>query len=160
MGWTEADYLAHIERFNRMTGSEVASAMEKMPTDALEFGVRFEALANAEPRVSKYGNQLTTVDGHTFKSKLESEHYQKLDALQRMNLIRELKLQPRFVLQDTVETKWGKKLRPIVYVGDFEFYDASGQRTVVDSKGCRTAAYRIKAKWFQASFPDIKFEEW
>ena len=34
------------DRMNRMTREEIAQAMERSPTDALEWGVRFEALSH------------------------------------------------------------------------------------------------------------------
>lgn len=37
------------DRFNRLTPEEIAAGMERCPTDALEFGVRFEALAHTGP---------------------------------------------------------------------------------------------------------------
>lgn len=39
--WTAAE----IERFNNLSSEEVARALEKLPTDVLEWAVRFEALA-------------------------------------------------------------------------------------------------------------------
>ena len=40
----ELKWLAY--RMNRLTPEEVAQVMEKLPTDALEWAVRFEALAH------------------------------------------------------------------------------------------------------------------
>lgn len=39
---------AWADYFNRMTGQQIVSAMESMPTDVLEFGVRFEALSHQQ----------------------------------------------------------------------------------------------------------------
>jgi hypothetical protein len=36
------------DRLNRMSPEEVALAMESLPTDVLEWAVRFEALARAD----------------------------------------------------------------------------------------------------------------
>lgn len=34
-----------VQRFNRLTKEEIAQAMETLPTDALEWAVKFEALS-------------------------------------------------------------------------------------------------------------------
>jgi hypothetical protein len=41
------------DRMNRMTGEEIAQAMESLPTDALEWGVKFEALGNMPEKLPK-----------------------------------------------------------------------------------------------------------
>lgn len=41
------------DRMNRLTPEQIAQAMERMPTDVLEWGFRFEALANAERLAGK-----------------------------------------------------------------------------------------------------------
>ncbi len=42
------DAAAFVKIFNGLTGEQIATAMESMPTDALEWGVRFEAAAHHE----------------------------------------------------------------------------------------------------------------
>lgn len=37
-----------VRRFNNASKEEIAQAMEKLPTDALEWAVKFEALAHEE----------------------------------------------------------------------------------------------------------------
>lgn len=37
-----------VRRYNNATKEEIAQAMEKLPTDALEWAVKFEALAHEE----------------------------------------------------------------------------------------------------------------
>jgi len=37
-----------VDRFNRLTTAEVGECMEFLPTDYLEWAVRFEALARVE----------------------------------------------------------------------------------------------------------------
>ena len=47
-GLTPAEF---AEAINRLTPEQIASALERCPTDVLEFGVRFEALAHkGDPR--------------------------------------------------------------------------------------------------------------
>lgn len=38
------------DRMNRLTPEEIATAMERLPTDALEWAVRFEAARRDEPK--------------------------------------------------------------------------------------------------------------
>ena len=49
-------------------------------------------------QISKYGNRKTEVDGIVFDSKKEAERYRDLKLLERAGDIRELVLQPSFVL--------------------------------------------------------------
>jgi len=35
-----------VDRFNRATPEQIAQAMERLPTDALEWAVKFEALSH------------------------------------------------------------------------------------------------------------------
>lgn len=39
-----------VYRFNHATKEEIAQAMEKLPTDALEWAVKFEALSHKEAK--------------------------------------------------------------------------------------------------------------
>lgn len=39
------------DRMNRLTSEEVAQSMEKLPTDALEWAVKFEALQHRDREV-------------------------------------------------------------------------------------------------------------
>lgn len=97
---------------------------------------------------SKYKAKKTTIDGITFDSNAEARRYQQLKLLERGGAIKNLSLQPRFMLQEGfVNVHTGKKERAIEYVADF-MYD-EGDRTVVeDVKGFKTADYQIKRKLF------------
>jgi len=157
-GWTESDVLAHFDRL-------------KQP-DVIK------TTATALPKREKYGNKFVSAEGQVFENRKEvlayrmsggavfqsireAEAYQKLLAMERCGHIVALQVQPRFALQDSFDTKWGKHVRPVYYIADFRYKEiATGETVVVDAKGFRPDAYRIKAKWFMAKYPDLRFEEW
>ena len=69
---------------------------------------------------NKYKNKKITIDGHEFPSKKEGNRYLELKLLQRAGEIRNLELQPRFLLQESFK-KNGKTYRKIEYVADFAY---------------------------------------
>ena len=97
---------------------------------------------------SKYKAKKTIIDGITFDSKSEAKRYEELKLLQRGGAIKNLSLQPRFMLQEGfVNIDTGRKERAIEYVGDF-MYDEGDRIVVEDVKGFKTADYKIKRKLF------------
>lgn len=106
---------------------------------------------------SKYHARKTTVDGITFDSKGESEEYARLKLLERAGVIQNLKLQPRFLLQEGFEHE-GHKIRKIEYVADFQ-YERDGKTVVEDYKGMRTDVYKLKRKLFLYKYRDVVFRE-
>lgn len=109
---------------------------------------------------SKYGNVPTTVDGHTFASKKEARDYGTLKLLEDAGQIVNLRLQPRFVLQDAYTDADGTHYRMIEYVADFMWDDLhTGKTHVRDSKGySKNPVWRIKEKLFRAKYPQYTFE--
>ena len=111
-----------------------------------------------QEKKSKYHAIKTEVDGVKFDSKSEAEYYANLKLLERAGVIQDIKLQPRFLLQDGF-TYNGHKERKIEYVADFE-YMQNGKRVVVDVKGLRTQVYCIKRKLFLKKYgDDVIFKE-
>ena len=53
--------------------------------------------------MNKYRNKKVQVDMYVFDSIRESQRYKELKLLERAEKIKELKLQPRFLLQDSLE---------------------------------------------------------
>lgn len=107
---------------------------------------------------SKYNARETEIDGIKFDSKLEAEHYASLKLLERAGVIKNLKLQPRFLLQDGF-TYNGHKERKIEYVADFQ-YERDGKTIVEDAKGMRTEVYKLKRKLFLYKYGGkIEFRE-
>jgi hypothetical protein len=62
---------------------------------------------------SKYGAIKTEVDGHRFDSKIESKYYTYLKELESEGRIKDLSLQPTFILMEGFRRN-GVKIRDIV----------------------------------------------
>ncbi|MFZ1007184.1 MAG: DUF1064 domain-containing protein [Candidatus Sulfotelmatobacter sp.] len=114
--------------------------------------------AIATPDASKYNARAKMLDGHRFDSTGEAEAYQLLKSWEACGAIRDLKLQPAFVLQAAFKGPHGN-YRAIRYVADFSFM-RDGKLHVVDFKGFQTPVYKIKRKMFLALHPEIVFQEW
>lgn len=108
---------------------------------------------------SKYGNVPTVVDGITFDSGVESVRWAELCLLQQDKQICALEHHPRFVLQSRFKYQ-GKWIRAVIYEPDFTYIELpSGQRIAEDVKGGRgtvTPLFRLKAKLFKYTHPDIE----
>ena len=87
---------------------------------------------------SKYRAVPTEVDGVRFASKKEAKRYQELKLLERAGKIRDLKLQPRYVI--TLND-----IKICTYVGDFQYREGD-VLVLEDVKGVKTDTYRIKKK--------------
>lgn len=111
--------------------------------------------------MNKYRNKQTTIDNVTFDSIKESERYLELKMLLRNGIIKDLKLQPEYVLQGAFTDQAGKKHRPIVYRADFMYWRPNDPEfTIVeDVKGMQTAVYKLKKKMFLYKYREFKFVE-
>ena len=116
-----------------------------------------KAKLNQYKKKSKYNAVKTEVDGIKFDSAKESKRYASLKLLERAGVIENLKLQPRFLLQEGF-TYNGHKERKIEYVADFQ-YERNGQTIVEDVKGMKTEVYKLKRKLFLYKYRDIVFRE-
>lgn len=109
---------------------------------------------------SKKGKADRTVDGIVFMSKKESKRYIELKELDKEGKIKDLELQPRFVLQTSFIDNEGNKHRAIEYRADFRYFDKKTKQTYVeDVKGMRTDIYKIKKKLLLYSYSDFLFRE-
>lgn len=107
----------------------------------------------------KYKAVKTTVDGIKFDSKKEARRYQELKLLEKAGVIKDLGLQPNFLLQDKFK-KNGKTYRKIEYIADFIYWDCEKNCTVIeDVKGLKTQVYSIKKKLFEFKYPDLEIRE-
>lgn len=70
--------------------------------------------------MNKYRNKKIVIDNIKFDSKLEANRYVELKLLQRAGKIKNLELQPRFLIQEGFK-KNGKTFRKIEYVADFMY---------------------------------------
>lgn len=97
---------------------------------------------------NKYKAEKTDVGKITFHSKKEAKRYKELKLLEKAGVIKDLKLQPRFLLLDTIRTET-ETLRKKFYVADFMYYDCEKNITVVeDVKGFKTKDYILKKHMF------------
>jgi hypothetical protein len=99
----------------------------------------------------KYGNKRTELDGISFHSKREAARYQELKISLKVGEIESLELQPRFPM--IVD---GYKI--CTYIADFRYLE-QGKVIVEDVKGFLTDVYKLKAKLFQALYPQYIFRE-
>ncbi|MDR3113674.1 MAG: DUF1064 domain-containing protein [Endomicrobium sp.] len=98
-------------------------------------------------RRNKYHNKKTAVDGVVFDSKAEARRYCELKLLQKAGEIKNLELQPCFLLEKA-QLHYGKMYRQVSYIADFGYNDKKGNYVVEDVKGFRPAEYMVKVKWF------------
>lgn len=110
-----------------MPESMRAAAAAKLATDA----------ALGRKPASKYGNVRTTVDGITFDSKREAEHYVALKSMRTAGSVLWFTRQVPFYLPGKVR-----------YVADFLVVFTDGRVEVQDvkSEGTKTPVYRMKRK--------------
>lgn len=107
----------------------------------------------------KYKNIKKVVNGIEFDSIKEANRYQELLLLQKACEIRNLKLQPEFILQDSFRLK-KQTHRSIKYIADFQYQNFTTSEIIVeDVKGMKTEVYRIKKKLLLYKFPEINFIE-
>jgi hypothetical protein len=93
------------------------------------------------------------VDGITFDSQAESLYYNQLKYLKHAKQIKDFKLQPRYLLQDSFQ-KNGKTYRKIEYIADFEVTNLDGSTQIIDIKGAITKEFAIKQKLFELKYMD------
>ena len=110
------------------------------------------------PKKHKYNAKKIVIDGIEFDSKKEGKRYQELKMLEKAGKIKDLKLQPVFLLQEGFYYQ-GKAIRQITYRADFEYVDEKGNRVVEDVKGFKTDVYKLKKKLFLKKYPDVIFKE-
>ena len=68
--------------------------------------------------------------------------------MEKAGVIKDLSLQPNFLLQDKFKCQ-GKIHRKIEYIADFQYYIVKDKRWVIeDVKGFKTDIYKLKKKLF------------
>lgn len=106
--------------------------------------------------MNKYRNKKVIVDDFVFDSIQESRRYKGLKLLLKAGQIQNLKLQPRFLLQEGFR-KNGRTFRKIEYVADF-MYEENGKTIVEDVKGMQTDVFKIKHKMFEKMYPELELK--
>ena len=98
---------------------------------------------------NKYHNTKVTYNGIKFDSKKERARFITLKKKKKAGIIKELELQPKFLLLDTIHYK-GKTYPKTYYKADFKYFDnEKGKYIVEDVKSPITAkdkVYRLKTK--------------
>lgn len=99
--------------------------------------------------MSKYKAKKVTYDNLQFDSKFEATYYAFLQELEKQGKISNLERQVKFELLPRQTNEIGKfKYNPVEYKSDFEYDDIQGVHHTVDTKGFKTADFRIKQKLF------------
>lgn len=96
-------------------------------------------------RSSKYGAKRTEVDGITFHSAKEAKRWGELRLLEQDGQIRNLNRQVTFELHGVNGLVVCKYVVDFTYIEDLEF-------VAEDTKGFRTADYKIKRKLFVSEY--------
>jgi len=95
----------------------------------------------------KYGNKKTVVDGIKFDSKWESQRYLYLKSLEKADRVKNLELQPKFIISIN-----GQKI--CTYIADFKYdredKDGVWEHIVEDAKGVETPEFKLKKKLMKA----------
>lgn len=104
--------------------------------------------------MNKYRNKKVIVDGYEFDSIKESGRYKELKLLLITGQIKDLEIQPHFLLQESFK-KNGKTYRKIEYIADFKYIE-NGKTIVEDVKGLQTDVFKIKHKLFEKKYPDLE----
>lgn len=102
---------------------------------------------------SKYRNVKVTIDGQRFDSKREADYWLLLKERERRGEIDSLCRQVEFALcapdRTNQDDQHRRNMLVSSYIADYQFYDQTGNRHVVDAKGKRTAMYQLKKKWLE-----------
>lgn len=93
---------------------------------------------------SKYRAKKVYFDGYTFDSKKEAQRYKDLLLYEKAGEIEDLQIHPRLRIKINGESVCD-------YVGDFQYRDYRGL-VIEDTKGVRTALYRLKKKLLWAIY--------
>lgn len=106
-----------------------------------------------QKRKSKYNARKVRVDGIAFDSQAEANYYCRLKLLLRAGEIDGFCRQARFVVTDGRNGERGTE-----YVTDFVVFYPDGSYRIVDVKGVKTDAFRIKVKCMREKYPKLKIE--
>lgn len=103
--------------------------------------------------MSKYKSRKTVIDGYTFDSAAEGRYYFQLKLLKKAGKIRDFILHPRYQLLDGYKHPLtGKSVQGVTYIADFLVTLPDGSQEVIDVKGVRTEAFKIKKKMFESRY--------
>ena len=112
-------------------------------------------------RKNKYKNEIIYYKDIRFSSRKEMQRYIQLKQLEKAGIIKELELQPKFLLLDTIHYK-GKTYPKTYYKADFKYKTKDGVEIIEDVKSKITSkdkTYRLKIKMLLTKYHDIDFIE-
>lgn len=102
-------------------------------------------------RQHKYRAKSQVIDGIRFASQKEAKRYGELKLLEKAGKIEDLTLQTAFTFPINGEdmrygkSPTGRQGRKVTYKCDFDYVDAeTGARIIEDTKGFKTAEYKLK----------------
>lgn len=99
--------------------------------------------------MSKYKSKKVEYQGDIFDSKFELTYFIYLQELVKQGKISALQRQVKYLLVPRQTDENNKfKYHPVEYKSDFEYDDVQGCHHTVDTKGFKTADFRIKQKLF------------
>lgn len=126
--------------------------MRRSPT--AKFGNKYCWVLNNQivPYQKQLKEEIQNAGGIFFHSKKEAKRFIALKFLLNAKEIQELVLQPKYPLYG----KGGSKI--CSYVADFQ-YKVGNDTVVEDTKGFKTADYKLKAKLFKDNYPGLIFKE-
>ena len=137
-----------------VTGDRISIAEYKALIAKGKQGGR-QVVQGAPNKPNKYRNKRTELDGVMYDSKKESLHIRQLKILQAHGKITELKTQVKFFFDGLVYDSG----RTAAYWADATYVDSEGEYHVIDVKGIRTPAYKIKKalmwKWFKIEVEEV-----
>lgn len=105
----------------------------------------------------KIKSKKKVVDGIKFDSTMEADYYEYLKEQKASGEVIEFTLQPKFELQPKYK-KYGKTIRAIYYIGDFDVTYKDGTRKIIDTKGIETADFKLKRKMFDFRYPELTLQ--
>lgn len=144
MSWTEEEFNEYLNSHKKAPTSVVKNKVSKLST-----------------KQNKYHADNPTKYGKRWDSKKELAYYENLLLLQKAGEIKEIELQPSFLLQEAFKRN-GKTERAIRYNADFKVTYSDGHIEIIDVKAStkfKTEVYRIKRKLFLYRYPEIIFKE-
>ena len=101
-------------------------------------------------RMSKYKSRTCEQNGIKFASEKEARRYSDLLLLERAGEIKEIELQPRFLIAAPVILD-GRKCKARYYFADFS-YEEKGERVYEDVKGMKLPMYKLKRHLVRALY--------
>lgn len=117
---------------------------------------------SGEPK-NKFNAVKVVIDGIKFDSITEGNRYEELKVLVRAGLIKDLEVQPVFILVKSVKFSGDKKATPAMrYTADFRYYDIKKGKVIVEDVKSKATAkltdYRMR-RHMMLAFHEIEILE-